>query len=111
MGFIHRAARLAEHAPWLANFFTRPHGVSALSKWIGGVHPNAEMPAFARRSFRRWFPDRAAPSAGGETTGKASCRERGCQYVSISVVAVAVSKKLEKYTTINKGTRPTHTKQ
>src|SRR3546814_5188375 len=24
------------------------------------------MPAFARRSFRRWFQDRAAPSAGGE---------------------------------------------
>src|SRR3546814_8776393 len=54
------------HAPWLANFFTRTPGVSALSKWIGGVHPNAEMPAFARRSFRRWFQDRAAPSTGGE---------------------------------------------
>src|SRR3546814_4715073 len=26
MGFIHKAARLAEHAPWLANFFTRTPG-------------------------------------------------------------------------------------
>src|SRR3546814_8301598 len=63
---LHKAARPADHAPWLANFFTRTPGVSALSKWIGGVHPNAEMPAFARRSFRCWFQDRAAPSAGGE---------------------------------------------
>lgn len=66
MGFIHKAARLAEHAPRLANLFTRTPGISALSKWIGGVHPKAEMPAFARRSFRHWFTDRPAPAAGGE---------------------------------------------
>ncbi|WP_158274628.1 FAD-binding and (Fe-S)-binding domain-containing protein [Sphingosinicella humi] len=66
MGFIHKAARLAEPAPWLANFLTRTPGVSALTKWIGGVHPKAELPAFARRSFRRWTLDRGTSSVGGD---------------------------------------------
>src|SRR3546814_14974395 len=29
--------------------------------------------------------------------GRASCRERGCQYVSIAVVAVSLKKKRRKY--------------
>src|SRR3546814_1702517 len=66
------------HAPWLANFFTRTPGVSALSKWIGGVHPNAEMPAFARRSFRRWFQRSEERRVGKECVR--TCRFRGSPY-------------------------------
>src|SRR3546814_20711115 len=37
-----------------------------ISDWSSDVCSSDLMPAFARRSFRRWFQDRAAPSAGGE---------------------------------------------
>src|SRR3546814_17353945 len=37
----------------------------------------------------------AAPRAAGEI-GRASCRERVCQYVSISVVAVSLKKNIKK---------------
>src|SRR3546814_12872443 len=37
--------------------------------------------------------DHAGPVAGGAEIGRASCRERGCQYVSISVVAGSLKKK------------------
>src|SRR3546814_19036478 len=50
--------------------------------------------------FRIWpRPDRDRPRirSDGDEIGRASCRERVCQYVSISVVAVSL-----KNTTINK---------
>src|SRR3546814_20502166 len=37
----------------------------------------------------------AAEGQAGQI-GRASCRERGCQYVSISVVAVALKKKIKQ---------------
>src|SRR3546814_14270815 len=42
---------------------------------------------------RSWLPDllRAGPAAQGPI-GRASCRERVCQYVYISVVAVSLKK-------------------
>src|SRR3546814_13215150 len=36
-------------------------------------------------------------NAGGEESGRASCRERVCQYVSISVVAVSLKNKNTTY--------------
>jgi len=54
MSHIERWARLAEHAPWLANLGLRTPGIAALSKWIGGVDQRRTMPAFAR-SFRSQF--------------------------------------------------------
>src|SRR3546814_20181682 len=38
---------------------------------------------------------------GNTEIGRASCRERVCQYVSISVVAVSFKKKIHKPRTIN----------
>jgi FAD/FMN-containing dehydrogenase/Fe-S oxidoreductase len=53
MGQIHRWARLASHAPRLANLFTRTPGLSRLSKWVGGIAQARSMPAFARRDLRK----------------------------------------------------------
>src|SRR3546814_19335559 len=44
----------------------------------------------------RYLPLRYAPFSGAAKTGRASGRERGCQTVKISVVAVPLKKK--KYT-------------
>jgi Fe-S oxidoreductase len=55
MSHIERWARMAQHAPWLANFGMRTPGVASLSKWIGGIHQQRSMPAFASRSFRKQF--------------------------------------------------------
>jgi Fe-S oxidoreductase len=61
MSHIERWARLAEHAPWLANLGIRTPGIAAVSKWVGGVDQRRTMPAFAR-SFRKQF--RANRSGG-----------------------------------------------
>src|SRR3546814_17293021 len=49
--------------------------------------------------------------AGRKQIGRASCRERVCQYVSISVVAVSLQKKKRKieYTKIRTATRKSST--
>src|SRR3546814_12998455 len=51
---------------------------------------SAEPQAFARSIFdlQGWFGDTGK-------IGSASCRERGCQYVWISVFAVSLKKKIE----------------
>src|SRR3546814_11959933 len=43
-------------------------------------------------------PEPADPHAGHDKIGRASCRERVCQYVSISVVAVSLNKKKSQIT-------------
>src|SRR3546814_21011510 len=43
--------------------------------------------------------DFLAPDYLGDEIGRASCRERVCQYVSISVVAVSLKKKTQRYET------------
>jgi Fe-S oxidoreductase/FAD/FMN-containing dehydrogenase len=53
MSHIHRWARLADHAPWLANLGAG----NPLSKWIAGVDQQRHMPRFAR-SFRKQFGSR-----------------------------------------------------
>ncbi len=54
MAHIERWASWAEHAPWLANFGTRTPGLSAISKWVAGLHQRRKVPAF-QRSFRSRF--------------------------------------------------------
>jgi FAD/FMN-containing dehydrogenase/Fe-S oxidoreductase len=54
MAHIQRWSRMAEHAPWLANFGIGTPGVAALSKWIGGISQQRRMPRFSR-SFRKQF--------------------------------------------------------
>jgi Fe-S oxidoreductase len=64
MGLIERWARIAAHAPWLANVATRAPGLSALTKWAGGIAQDRTMPAFAPRSFRAWHKRHARQTGG-----------------------------------------------
>lgn len=50
MSHIQRWARLADHAPWLANLGAG----NPLAKWIAGVDQRRKMPSF-ERSFRKQF--------------------------------------------------------
>jgi FAD/FMN-containing dehydrogenase/Fe-S oxidoreductase len=50
MSHIHRWARLADSAPWLANFGAG----NPVAKWIAGVDQRRDMPRF-ERSFRKQF--------------------------------------------------------
>jgi FAD/FMN-containing dehydrogenase/Fe-S oxidoreductase len=59
MGLIFVWARLASLAPNVANFFSGAPGLSRVTKWIGGVAPQRQMPKFARRTFLEWFRERA----------------------------------------------------
>jgi len=54
-GFIHHWARLASLVPGLANIFTQTPGLSALAKWLAGIHPKRKLPPFAPCSFQKWF--------------------------------------------------------
>ena len=51
MSHIHRWARLAERAPWLANLGAQ----TPIAKWIAGVDPKRKMPRFANPTFRKQF--------------------------------------------------------
>jgi Fe-S oxidoreductase len=55
MGLIDRWARLASVAPGLANVFTQTPGLSAVSKWLGGIAQKRRMPPFACETFKDWF--------------------------------------------------------
>src|SRR3546814_18246418 len=55
----------------------------------------AEQEQF-RAGVRRFIPETLTPEIG-----RASCRERGCQYVKISVAAATLKKKIKLYTTTN----------
>jgi Fe-S oxidoreductase len=55
MGFIHRWARYAEHAPWLANFLIHAPAIEAGAKWVGGIDQRRRLPPFAATSFRKQF--------------------------------------------------------
>ncbi|HEX3730189.1 MAG TPA: FAD-linked oxidase C-terminal domain-containing protein, partial [Opitutaceae bacterium] len=64
-GWIHRWARLASPLPALANFFTQTPGLRRAAAFAAGAHPQRRIPAFARRSFKRQFKDRAPQNPGG----------------------------------------------
>jgi Fe-S oxidoreductase len=53
MGLIHRWSWIAGEVPFLANIALRWPGVSALSKWLGGIAPERTMPRYAR-PFVHW---------------------------------------------------------
>ena len=61
MAHIHRWARLAEHAPWLANGIMRAPALGTIAKWLGGIDQRRVMPRFADRSFRRQFRAQHGP--------------------------------------------------
>ena len=69
-GLIHRWARLAAVAPGLANLVTQTPGLSAVTKVLGGAHQKRHLPAFAPRSFQRWFREREGRRDDGAKGGK-----------------------------------------
>ncbi|MEW2544550.1 FAD-binding and (Fe-S)-binding domain-containing protein [Streptomyces sp. NPDC047002] len=64
LGQLPRWARLAAHAPRLANALLGAGPAAALAKRAGGVDPRRPLPRFAARTFRAWFA--AHPPAHGE---------------------------------------------
>jgi FAD/FMN-containing dehydrogenase/Fe-S oxidoreductase len=58
MGLIYWWARIAALAPVLANTLTHTPGVRRLAKAAAGVSQKREMPAFAPRTFKRWWRQR-----------------------------------------------------
>lgn len=64
MGQIQRWARIAACAPWLANLATRMPGLSALSKWTGGIAQERVMPRFASQTYRSWHRRHARRTGG-----------------------------------------------
>lgn len=58
MGLIFLWARLATAAPSVANFLTQAPIFARLSKLLGGVAPEREMPRFAERTFKQWYRER-----------------------------------------------------
>jgi Fe-S oxidoreductase len=63
-GLVDRWARLASHAPGLANLATQLPGLRDVAKWIAGAAPERRMPAFAAQSFQRWFAHRPVHNPG-----------------------------------------------
>jgi FAD/FMN-containing dehydrogenase/Fe-S oxidoreductase len=73
MGLIHRWARLASHAPQLANVLTQTPGVSRLAKALAGISPRRSIPRLADRTFVDWFRSR----------GHTPSNHRGAQRVMV----------------------------
>ena len=64
LGWLPRWARLAAHAPKLANAGLRSPALSGMAKRLGGIDERRPLPAFAAQTFRAWFADRP-PSGSG----------------------------------------------
>jgi FAD/FMN-containing dehydrogenase/Fe-S oxidoreductase len=60
MGWIHRWARLASHAPGLANAISHLPG----AKHLAGIAPERELPKFAATTFKEWFRTRGTRNKG-----------------------------------------------
>jgi Fe-S oxidoreductase len=61
MGLIHRWARLAAHAPRLANVVMRMPVLQAMLKRLGGIATARQVPTFARTTFKQQFRRRSSP--------------------------------------------------
>jgi FAD/FMN-containing dehydrogenase/Fe-S oxidoreductase len=48
-------ARMASHAPWLANWSTQMPVLRSIAKGIAGMPQQRSIPAFASETFRAWF--------------------------------------------------------
>ncbi len=62
-GRLNEVARLASYAPSIANALSHAPVVGDAVKKMLAIHPERELPRFARRTFRSWFERRAAPRA------------------------------------------------
>jgi len=61
-GNIDLWARLASHAPGLANLTTQLPFLRDLSKLVAGISPQRALPAFAPETFKAWFSRRQEES-------------------------------------------------
>ena len=82
MGRIFDVARMASHAPWLANAILQTPGLSHLAKAIGGIAQQRAMPRFAGETFRDWFHAREnqlslSRTRPGENAALSSSKEAG----------------------------------
>src|SRR5213075_327939 len=64
MGFIHRWARLASHAPRFVNLVAQTPGLSTLVKAVAGISQRRGLPRFADRTFVDWFRSRIPDPSG-----------------------------------------------
>ncbi len=60
MGWIHRWARLASHAPGVANAMAQ----LPAAKRIAGIAPQRDLPKFAPTTFKEWFRRRGTHNKG-----------------------------------------------
>ncbi len=77
MGLIHWWARLAAHAPGLANAAANAPVLGRIAKQIGGIAPERRIPAFAPRTFRSWWTDHRGATTRGHGFGDAAHRRPG----------------------------------
>ncbi len=61
---LHEVARLASYAPSIATAVAQAPIVGGAIKRALAIHPDRELPRFARRSFHSWFERRTVPRAG-----------------------------------------------
>jgi Fe-S oxidoreductase len=62
LGLIRWEALAASRAPRLANLLSQREPFATLGKRLAGVEPARKPPAFAPKTFRRWFAERGAGS-------------------------------------------------
>jgi FAD/FMN-containing dehydrogenase/Fe-S oxidoreductase len=65
MGLISWWARLAAHAPGLANTLTQTPLLRTVAKRLAGIAPERRIPAFAPETFATWFVRREHRIVGG----------------------------------------------
>ena len=65
IGLIADWARIASHAPSLANFVTHAPVLRIIAKFAAGISQKREVPSFARQTFRSWFEARAHINGNG----------------------------------------------
>lgn len=66
MGQIQRWARLASHAPGIANMATRLPGLRNISKLLAGIAQQRDIPPFASMTFSAWMKRRPKRKSGAE---------------------------------------------
>jgi FAD/FMN-containing dehydrogenase/Fe-S oxidoreductase len=67
MGLVDVWARLGSRVPRLANLLMQSRALGALARRIAGIAPERKLPAFAPRTFRAWFAERAPRNEGASS--------------------------------------------
>lgn len=65
-GMVDKWARLAAVAPGFVNLFTQVPGLATVTKLIGGIPLQRQIPAFAAETFQSWFRKRRTRSRNGQ---------------------------------------------